>query len=249
MAKKVFIIYVLLIHAFVVLVLLKSDFIVRVQNKFWFTNLKPLPIECHHETDFRLKVIEHYDTMIAYHRMMDSNLTDNAIIFMGDSLAQSLPVSAITPLGVNFSIGNDTSLTVLKRLKQYSSIRRAKIVIFALGLNDLSTIDPSDVHNFESIINYIPAKIDIIISAVHPVDENFCKQQGKSNRRIDQLNHSLNQLCSKYSNVHFISVANLLKDDTGNLSNEYHIGDGIHLNYYGYKIWIKEFKTKIEEFK
>ncbi|MBI5577661.1 MAG: hypothetical protein HY895_00785 [Deltaproteobacteria bacterium] len=250
MPKKVFIIYVLLVHAFVVLVLLKSDFIGRVQTKFGLINLKPELTERYSEADLKPELTERYHAMIAYHSMMDSNIPENAIIFMGDSLTQSLPVSAITPLGVNFGIGNDTSLAITKRLKQYSSIRRAKIVIIAIGLNDLSMMDPNEViKNNENIINSIPPNIDIVFSAVHPVNENFYKQQGRSNERIDQLNSGLKQLCSKYSNVNFINIAKLLKDETGNLSNEYHIGDGVHLNYYGYKIWIKELKMKIEEFK
>jgi lysophospholipase L1-like esterase len=248
MAKKVFIIYLLLIHAFVALVLVKSDFIGRVQTKFGLINLIPNLAGIYHETDLKPEVAERYREVIAYQIMMDSNIPDNAIIFMGDSLTQSLPVSAITPLGVNFGIGNDTSLGVIQRLKHYSSIRRAKIVIIEIGLYDLSIIDPNEVlKNYENIINSIPPNTEIVFSAVHPVNENFCKQKGRSNERIDQLNSGLKQLCAKYSNVHFVSIAKLLKDETGNLANEYHIGDGVHLNYYGYKIWIKELKMKIEE--
>ena len=248
MAKKVFIIYLLLIHAFVVLVLLKSDFIGRAQTKLGLINLKPGFTDVYHETDLKREVIERYYDMIVYYSMMDSNIPDNAIIFIGDSLTQSLPVSAITPLGVNFGISNDTSLGVIQRLKQYSSIRRSKIVIIAVGLNDLSMREPNEViKSYKNIINSIPPNIEIIFNAVHPVNENICNQQGRSNERIDQLNSGLKQLCLKYSNVHFISIAKSLKDETGNLSNEYHIGDGVHLNYYGYKIWINELKMKIEE--
>jgi lysophospholipase L1-like esterase len=235
LAKKVVIIYLLLIHAFVALVLLKSDFLNRVQLKLGFIKLQP-------------EFTKHYHEMIAYHSRMDGNIPDNAIIFIGDSLIQSLAVSAVTPSGVNYGIGNDTSLGVINRLSEYSSIRRSKIVIIAIGLNDLSRRDPNDViKNCENIINFIPPNIDIVFSAVHPVNENFYKQQGKNNERINQLNSDLKLLCSKHSNSHFISIADLLIDETQNLSNEYHVGDGVHLNYKGYEIWIKELKRKIEE--
>jgi hypothetical protein len=178
MAKKMFIIYLLLIHAFVVLVLLKSDFIGRVQTKFGLIDLKPRLTDIYHETNLKPEAAEHYHTMTVYYSMMDSNIPDNAIIFIGDSLTQSLPVSAITPVGVNFGIGDDTSIAVIKRLKQYSSIRRAKIVIIAIGLNDLSIRGPNEViKNYENIINSIPPNIEIVFNAVHPVNENFCKRR------------------------------------------------------------------------
>ena len=248
MKKKVFIFYLLLIHVFIFLVLLKSNFIERVRDKFGIINSEQEIAEICHETNCGPELARNYLDAIAYQSMMDSHIPDNAIIFIGDSLTQSLPVATITPLGINFGITNDTSLGVFKRLNQYSSIRRSKIVIFEIGLNDLSTRDPDEViKNYEDIINYIPKNIEIIFNAVHPVNEDFYKNHGESNERIDQLNRGLKHVCSKYPNVHFLSIATLLKDKNGNLSNEYHIGDGVHLNYYGYEIWIKELKIKIEE--
>jgi lysophospholipase L1-like esterase len=224
-----------MLHAFVVLILVKSDFISRAKIKIGLESLKP-------------EFTEFYNEMIAYHGRMDNNIPENAIIFLGDSLIQSLSVSAIAPLTVNYGIGNDTSLGVINRLKHYRSIGRAKIVIIAIGLNDLSRRKPVGImNNYEIIINSIPHNVHIIFNALHPVNEIFCKDKKRTNVIINQLNYDLKKLCSKYENVHFISIADFLIDKTGNLSDEYHTGDGVHLNQNGYGIWIRELKLKIDE--
>ena len=88
MTKKILAIYIILIHAFILLILVKSDFIDRVERKF---GIKPTNQE----------LTNHYHEMLAYHKRMDGNIPQDAIIFIGDSLTQSLAVSAIKPNKVN----------------------------------------------------------------------------------------------------------------------------------------------------
>ncbi len=235
--SKSFSIYLILLHAFVALVLVKSDFITRVGKTIGLQNTPQ-------------ELTSHYYEMLAYHKRMDGSVPDNAIIFIGDSITQSLAVSAITPSGVNYGIGKDTSIGVLNRITQYSSIPRANIVVIAIGINDLKRRDVNSItDNYTKIINAIPKDIQIIFNAVHPVNEFFSLHPGRKNAYIQQLNLNLKSICSKFTNVHFMDISQLLADNRQNLSNKFHTGDGIHLNHNGYAIWINSLKEMIIKLK
>ena len=79
----------MLIHAFLLIILIKSDFVDRVERKIW-------PVR-----EQKKQALNHYNEMLAYHKRMDGNIPENAVIFIGDSLTQSLAVAAISPLSVN----------------------------------------------------------------------------------------------------------------------------------------------------
>ncbi len=224
----------LMIHVVILVVLSTSNFIDRVQYKLGLETNGP-------------ELTKHYNEMLAYHKRMDGNIPPGAIIFIGDSLTQSLAVTAITSFGVNFGIGRDTSIGVIHRINQYTSIKDSKIVVIAIGLNDLTRREPCDIiQNYNKIIDSLPKCVQVIFSGVHPVDEGVRLVQGRNNNRINKLNTGLKELCARVKNAHFVNVTNVLSDETGNLSNKYHVGDGVHLNTKGYSHWIRELRRAIE---
>lgn len=236
MTNKYLIIYFSAIHILLLIVLIKSDFKDRVKNKFW-------PNKTHSEPTM------HYYKMLAYHKRMDGNIPQNAIIFIGDSLVQGLAVSAITPHAVNYGIGNDTTVGVINRIKNYKSIDRSKIIVFAIGQNDLKVGRKTDeiLQNIEAIIKNIASNKKIIFCSIHPVDENCQNNIYRKNESIVSINMGIEKICLKYPNAHFVDIYRDLINIAGNLDNNFHIGDGIHLNTEGYNIWIESVKKKIDE--
>ena len=59
---------------------------------------------------------------------MDGLIPEGATIFIGDSITQGLATSAVSNQSVNYGIGSDTTLGVLKRLPYYNSMNSAKAV-------------------------------------------------------------------------------------------------------------------------
>ena len=187
--------------------------------------------------------------MLAYHSRMDGNIPKGSIIFIGDSITQSLCVSAITSPSVNYGIGNDTTFGVLQRLPVYKSITNAKTVIIAIGINDFLFRSNTEIlKNYKLIIEQIPKKIPIIFSAVLPLDKKVTtkKWEGINNSRIKKLNSKLKDLTTQFNNTSFIDIGSLLIDEEGNLSDRYHTRDGIHLNSKGNDIWIQKLKILLK---
>ena len=161
--------YLLCIHILLAVVLLKSDFVFRVQNKLGIGIQQARTLE----------LTPHYHRMLGYHKRMDGNVPDRAVIFIGDSLTQGLCVSAVAVPSVNYGIGSDTTVGVLQRLSEYRSIDRAAAVVIAIGINDLRRRSDAEIlDNYETILARIPESIPVIASAVLPVDEPVRQSRG-----------------------------------------------------------------------
>lgn len=94
--------------------------------------------------------------------------------------------------------------------------------------------------NFQKIFDLLPKGIPVTVQAMLPVDERVTLKG--FNQRIDLLNESLAVLTSS-NGGNFINVQPELRDKQGNLKAQYHIGDGLHLNTEGYRIWINALRS------
>lgn len=233
--KLIIIVYILCIHIFLGIILFKSDFIERVQNKLGIGT--KLPIE----------LTEYYHSMVTFHSRIDGNVPRNATIFIGDSAIQGLCVSAITPLSVNYGIGNDTTVGVLQRISVYESINRAAAVVIFIGFNDMKFRTNNDIlSNYASIAQKIPQNVPIIINSLISPDENVRDPKQCWKERIQALNLGLKTLTSTAENLFYVNVNQLLRDDQGNLKKDYHVGDGLHLNSKGNEMWINALQKKLD---
>lgn len=230
-SSKYLIAYLIVLHLALGLVLMKSDFLQRVRSY-----LGELPPE----------LSTHYHSMLAYHSLMDNQAPEGAILFIGDSITQSLAVTNIAPKSINYGIGSDTTLGVLQRLGVYKSLGRAEVIVLAVGLNDLKRRDPDAiVRNYAQILKRLPQDAGVIISAIHPVDEAKRGPQ-QSNRRIRQVNQGLERLASSDPRWVYTDAGRRLGDSRGNLKPAYHVGDGVHLSAAGYAIWTEALKAAID---
>jgi len=224
--------YIVLLHVLVLVVIVKSDFLLRAAGAVGLVRLCP-------------ELTAHYRTMLESHSKIDPHVPDGAVLFVGDSHIQGLCVSAVADRAVNYGISGDTTVGVLGRIDEYASIARARAVVLEVGVNDLRR-RPNDriIANYERIISKIPRDVRVVVSAVLPVDERVTDKY--TNRRIDQLNAGLKRLCGQRPNCRFVDVAGRLKGATGNLGSEYHTGDGLHLSHSGYRFWIDSLREALE---
>lgn len=193
------------------------------------------------------EITQHFHRMLRYHARMDGNVPDGAVIFIGDSIMQGLCVSAVATPSVNYGIGSDTTVGVLKRLPVYKSIRRARAVVIAIGINDMRFRSNEDIlHNYSAITERIPRNVPVIFSAVLPIDEEARDEwQGRRQARIQSLNADLQRLTQRSERLFFVDAGPLLVDAQGNLADEFHDGDGVHLNAQGNAIWIQQLQKAL----
>ena len=237
MKKRIILFYLVGIHLFLVVVLLKSNFIERVESKLGLDADKP-------------EITEFFHTMLAYHLRMDGNIPEKSVIFIGDSITQGLAVSAVASLSVNYGIGGDTTVGVLKRIQDYTSISKARTVVISIGINDMKYRKNDEIFaNIKSIVEKIPQQIPLVFSAVLPIDEELkgSERRGWNATRIKELNSRIKTWIEPLNNRFFVDAGSSLIDENGNLSDEFHIGDGIHLNSMGNAIWIGLLQGSLED--
>jgi lysophospholipase L1-like esterase len=234
MKKQIIATYIIGVHILLAIVLLKSDFIERVERKLGVASPE---------------ITEHFHRMLRFHRRMDGNVPEGAVLFIGDSITQGLCVSAVSSPSVNYGIGNDTTVGVLQRLSDYSSIEKASAVVLAIGINDMKRRSNDEIlDNYRAIIERIPNTTPVVFSAALPLDEESKdERQGRNQNRIRPLNSSIEHLANAKNNVFFVDAGPLLVDKFGNLANDYYDGDGLHLNSKGNAIWIDVLRVGIQK--
>ncbi len=194
------------------------------------------------------EITEHFHRMLRYHRYADASAPEGAVIFIGDSITQGLSLAAVTPLGVNYGIGSDTTEGVLLRLPAYRSLERASTVVLAIGVNDLSRrSNEAILVNFQKIIAALPPGPRLLLSAILPLDESVSRRnRGCNAERIIPLNRALAALAqAEPQRITFLNAGPSLVDEVGNLRSEYHVGDGVHLSPEGYAIWISHLREAL----
>jgi lysophospholipase L1-like esterase len=191
-----------------------------------------------------------YDEMLHYHARIDANVESGAILFIGDSHIQGLCVSCVTDKAVNFGIGEDTTTGVYSRLPFYQSLYHSSAIVFEIGINDLLQKNVDQIiPNYKYIITAVPMQTSIIFSAVLPIDSEFANKRFRRNNKIRLLNQGIKSMCNQHSNCTYIDSSKKLTDDHGELKNQYHIGDGLHLSAAGYKLWISDLRKAVNSVK
>jgi len=80
--------------------------------------------------------VEFYrNEVLAFQLRVDKNLTEEYLIFIGDSHIQGLAVQEISSKSINYGIGADTTLGVLNRASKYQSVLTSAAVIFHIVIN------------------------------------------------------------------------------------------------------------------
>ncbi|HVN96029.1 MAG TPA: GDSL-type esterase/lipase family protein [Syntrophorhabdaceae bacterium] len=237
MQKGLMIGYVVTLHLLLLVLVVKTDIIPRIGFRLGLIK------------DIEPELSEYYETMVKFHERMDVNIPKGAAIFVGDSFTQGLCVTAVANPSVNFGIGGDTTLGVLKRLPKYRSLERARICILTIGSNDLRRRGNEEIlKNYSAIISALPGNLTCLFTAVLPVDEGVRRDLAGRNKRVRELNGDLRKLCeAQGSRCFFIDPTARFADSSGNLRKAYHEDDGVHLNEVGYSLFIEELRGMVEK--
>lgn len=231
MLIKVFIVYLVILHAVIAAFIFNPRVVDKIREILDFD--KP-------------EIGRNYFEMLEYHLRIDNSLLkiQDPVLFIGDSAIQSLCVPCIIPNAVNFGIGRDTTLGVLKRIRKYRSIHHAKAIVLQVGFNDLRYRSDNDIiDSYEKIFSLIPQDKLLVVGAIWPIDANVRKDLKDYHERIGILNHALESKCYLRSNCKYFNIINILSDNEGNLRPDLHIGDGVHLNADGYEIVIEAMRA------
>jgi len=231
--KKGLIIYLLFLHAFVFLVLFKSDFIPRVDRYLGLGAIKK------GESD------QYYNQLVTFQSRQDVNMPDGMVIMIGDSLVQGFNPALLSYSTANYGIGRDTTEGVLNRIPSYASLSNAKAIVLAVGINDLKVrSNEKTIENYQAILKSLPGHVPVIICGIMPVAESYPYSYLKP--RILRLNTELEDLSRGFQNVYYVTPAFALTDQFGWLAKDYDAGDGVHLNGAGNLIWAKELNEALK---
>lgn len=173
--------------------------------------------------------------VVLQHARLDRNLAPGVVVFLGDSHILGLDITAITPKGVNFAVGSETTVGLLARLPRYKSISKARSVVIGIGYNDIDKRGSEQIaQNVATILQRIPAPV--VLSGLLPVSQGTlipAEDTNRINLIIKMTNELLKRACTQ--NCRFVDP---LPKFAGSIKNKrYHEDDGVHLNVHGYEIW------------
>ena len=183
------------------------------------------------------------------------NPNDN-FLFLGDSITDFYPLEEYydnIPV-VNSGIAGNKTTDILNdmetRVYQYNPTK----VFLLIGTNDLDLTSEDIVdttfNNIKKIIREIRenrSDATIYVESVYPVNSIIENSSAgnRTNKKIIELNKKLSNYCSK-GNCTYINLFNELKDEEGNLKEEY-TEDGLHLNNLGYVVVTRELLPYLNE--
>jgi len=183
------------------------------------------------------------------HRAIDQSLNQEAnTLFFGDSITVGLPVSEITNKPVNFGADHETTQSLANRIGNYDSISGEGKSVLLIGTNNIGKSGTNGlIKNYHTIISTISENRPLLVYGIFPVDESASKKLKGFNQQIIHANMDLKILTNQYENAHYRSINPMLVDSSGNLKEDYHIGDGVHLTHHGYRHWVSDIRTELEE--
>lgn len=230
-------IYLAAVHVLLAIMLWKSNFLDKIAQKLG----APPSIE-------EVKSQFHHRTVHLQERAVGS-VPDDAVIFIGDSITQGLCVLSASPLAVNYGIASDTTAGVRMRIHKYlPAIERCKCVVLAIGANDSAyrSVEQA-VENYRQILAELPEDCPVIISSILPQDARAEKVTERRVEFMNTFNARLQEVAAREPNVMFLDNSSALDtDNDGRLDQQFHDGDGLHLNTAGNLAWAASLKTAIE---
>lgn len=181
------------------------------------------------------------------------------IMFLGDSRTDALAAYNLIPSYNTFAVQGinhvdymshtftDALTGVTGNIFTILQNRQPKIVYIALGVNGVGFMDDKTfVEKFEMLVDKVieaTPNSKIIIQAILPVEEEHFTYTGKllTNEAIDYMNTNLLDIASSRK-LFYIDFTALMKDADNDLSSEYDSSDGLHYNFKGYELVVKQIK-------
>lgn len=221
---KIIFVYMIVLHLFSVLLIIKTDFIPKLKSKIEFSAPASL-----------------YHTMIKFHQWMDDSVPVNAIIFLGDSITQGLATAAVAPYTINYGIGGLGTEELLDALASYKSLHRASAIVLMIGVNDLQYNKVGLSERYAKILDALPQDIPLIWNGVMPAKHNNINMSD-----IIDANREIQKLCLARRGCTFIDTSLFLVGNNGQIIESKFLSDGTHLSRKGYESWISELQMALK---
>lgn len=182
-----------------------------------------------------------------YHRRADPHVPPGAVVFMGDSIVQSLATSAVAPSAVNYGIGTLSTTALLDHLAIYAtSLQRASAVVFSIGVNDVATGRAAGLaERYRMLLGAVPPRTPVVVSAIGPVlrGEKALEMTGE----IGRINKALREMCARREACRYVDTWALFAGPENGFDPGYFMADGLHLSRQGYDAWIGALRTALRE--
>ncbi len=187
-----------------------------------------------------------YRGLLRAHHLEDRAAPEGSVVFVGDSNTERMDTRVMTPeRALNFGISGDTLVGLAQRLPLYRSIRSARTVVLAIGVNDLAHAGSETIAaRLREVLAGLPPRVPVIVSGVLPIHEPTYRQANITylngrridNARIRELNARIRGVSGQFPSVVFVDATRAMVDGTGNLEATFTV-DGVHLTEAGYRAW------------
>ncbi len=201
----------------------------------------------------------YYLRQIRNDKLKDKNID---MICIGDSITEGLNLNRHAYINfswLNTGLGGDISSLMLKRLDDDCLNYNPKVVSLLIGINDIRNYFTKmdyiyNVSSEEELINLVVSNYKlildklsgkkVILTQILPINEDD-KNSTYINSIINNINDQIFMLLSNYDNIYVIKN-DVFKNRLLNLDLNLTY-DGLHLNDYGYSIWINEIMEVVYE--
>lgn len=187
-----------------------------------------------------------YIVRASHQRRVAKNIQPDQIIFLGDSMIEGLNTSAIYPGAINFGIGHDRVKWLSARINNYANLKRAKLWVICIGINDLLNSDYEKAQtDLRYLLRQIPQGQQVFISSILPLTSARSLLQNNLNKEVWRFNKFIEKLTETNENIRLLEVPKTLTNKNRDLKSGLDDSDGLHLNKEGYDLWISYIKDQL----
>lgn len=166
---------------------------------------------------------------------LDPVVPAGSAIFLGDSITQALPVSAVATRAVNFGIGSQNTQQLSAMLSRLNSQRFAARVYLNIGTNDIGPHKSGySAEDMATLIALIPTTVPLVWSSIMP--------RAGLEKEIGVANRSIASMCAARPLCTYVDTHATMTTEAGTPQPDIYI-DSVHPNAKGYSLWIAAMKA------
>ena len=182
----------------------------------------------------------------------------DSTLFLGDSNTVRLYNNGLISLqqfcakeGIGTQVALNEGIVTFKKDSSHYTIPQAvammkpRRVVMTFGTNDTGMAVEDFIANYTALVQAIQASYpytDIIVNTVPPIPENHSNYPHMDQKKIDDFNMALLNMCEQLG-VKFLNTAEALKGDNGYGNPDYYTEGDIHLKGAGLKAALSYLRT------